>query len=86
MSAALCCGVMNAWAQPATSAPTPPEYATNRVVSIYSDAYDNPVGWNFGVWDSGTAYAEETIADTQDHVAKFTTTDLGISVGNCNVM
>lgn len=77
LSAALCCGVMNAWAQPTTSAPVPPEYATNRVVSIYSDAYDNPVGWNFGVWDSGTAYAEETIADTQDHVAKFTTTDLG---------
>ena len=77
MSAALCCGVMNAWAQPATSAPTPPEYATNRVVSIYSDAYDNPVGWNFADWGSGTAYAEETIAGTQDHVAKFTTTDLG---------
>ncbi len=77
LSAALCCGVMNAWAQPTTSAPTPPEYATNRVVSIYSDAYDNPVGWNFADWGSGTAYAEETIAGTQDHVAKFTTTDLG---------
>lgn len=68
---------MNAWAQPTTSAPVPPKYATNRVISIYSDAYDNPVGWNFGVWDSGTVYAEETLANTQDHVAKFTTTDLG---------
>ena len=77
MSAALCCGVMNAWAQPATSAPTPPEYATNRVISLYSDAYANPVAWNFADWGSGTTYAQEVVAGTQDNVAKFTTTELG---------
>ena len=77
LSAALCCGVMNAWAQPTTSAPTPPEYATNRVISLYSDAYANPVAWNFADWGSGTTYAQEVVAGTQDNVAKFTTTELG---------
>ena len=76
-AAAWCCGMVNGWAQPTTSAPTPPEYATNRVISLYSDAYANPVAWNFGVWDSGSAYTQEVVAGTQDNVAKFTTTELG---------
>ena len=66
---------VNAFAQPTTSAPTPPELAKSKVVSIYSDAYAS-TGFEFGVWGSGTTYAPEKIGDT-DNVAKFTTTDLG---------
>ncbi len=65
----------NAFAQPTTSAPTPPELAKSKVISIYSDAYAS-TGFEFGVWGSGTTYAPEKIGDT-DNVAKFTTTDLG---------
>ncbi|MEI3149048.1 MAG: fibronectin type III domain-containing protein [Muribaculaceae bacterium] len=65
----------NAFAQPTTSAPTPPELAKSKVISIYSDAYAS-TGFDFGVWGSGTTYALEKIGDT-DNVAKFTTTDLG---------
>ena len=66
---------VNAFAQPTTSAPTPPELAKSKVISIYSDAYAS-TGFDFGVWGSGTTYAPEKIGDT-DNVAKFTTTDLG---------
>ena len=66
---------VNAFAQPTTSAPTPPELAKSKVISIYSDAYAS-TGFDFGVWDSGSTYALEKIGDT-DNVAKFTTTDLG---------
>lgn len=65
----------NAFAQPTTSAPTPPELAKSKVISIYSDAYAS-TGFEFGEWGSGTAYAQEKIGDT-DNVAKFTTTGLG---------
>ena len=66
---------VNAFAQPTTSAPTPPELAKSKVVSIYSDAYAS-TGFDFGEWGSGSTYALEKIGDT-DNVAKFTTTDLG---------
>ncbi len=66
---------VNAFAQPTTSAPTPPELAKSKVISIYSDAYAS-TGFEFGVWGSGSTYALEKIGDT-DNVAKFTTTDLG---------
>ena len=66
---------VNAFSQPTTSAPTPPELAKSKVISIYSDAYAS-TGFEFGEWGSGTAYAQEKIGDT-DNVAKFTTTDLG---------
>ena len=66
---------VNAFAQPTTSAPTPPELAKSKVISIYSDAYAS-TGFDFGVWGSGSTYALEKIGDT-DNVAKFTTTDLG---------
>lgn len=66
---------VNAFAQPTTSAPTPPELAKSKVISIYSDAYAS-TGFEFGVRGSGTTYAPEKIGDT-DNVAKFTTTDLG---------
>ena len=66
---------VNAFAQPTASAPTPPELAKSKVISIYSDAYAS-TGFDFGVWDSGSTYALEKIGDT-DNVAKFTTTDLG---------
>ena len=66
---------VNAFAQPTTSAPTPPELAKSKVISIYSVAYAS-TGFDFGVWGSGSTYALEKIGDT-DNVAKFTTTDLG---------
>ena len=66
---------VNAFAQPTTSAPTTPELAKSKVISIYSDAYAS-TGFEFGVWGSGSTYALEKIGDT-DNVAKFTTTDLG---------
>lgn len=66
---------VNAFAQPTASAPTPPELAKSKVISIYSDAYAS-TGFEFGVWESGSTYALEKIGDT-DNVAKFTTTDLG---------
>ena len=66
---------VNAFAQPTASAPTPPELAKSKVISIYSDAYAS-TGFEFGVWGSGSTYALEKIGDT-DNVAKFTTTDLG---------
>lgn len=66
---------VNAFAQPTTSAPTPPELAKSKVISIYSDAYAS-TGFDFGEWKSGSTYALEKIGDT-DNVAKFTTTDLG---------
>ena len=69
---------VNAFAQPTASAPTPPELAKSKVISIYSDAYAS-TGFEFGVWGSGTTYAPEKIGDT-DNVAKFTTTDLGYFV------
>lgn len=65
----------SAFAQPSASAPTPPELAKSKVVSIYSDAYTS-TGFDFGEWGSGTAYASEKIGDA-DNVAKFTTTGLG---------
>lgn len=65
----------SAYAQPTTSAPTPPELAKSKVISIYSDSYAS-TGFEFGDWGSGTAYAPEKIGDT-DNVAKFTTTALG---------
>ena len=76
--AAMICGTATAAvAQPASSAPVPPEFAANKVIPIYSDAYTNPVAWNFNDWSSGTVFTAETIAGTEDNVAKFTTTDLG---------
>ena len=66
---------VNAFAQPTTSAPTPPELAKSKVISIYSDAYAS-TDFKFGEWKSGSTYALEKIGDT-DNVAKFTTTDLG---------
>lgn len=66
---------VNAFAQPTTSAPTPPELAKSKVISIYSDAYAS-TGFGFGEWKSGSTYALEKIGDT-DNIAKFTTTDLG---------
>ena len=66
---------VNAFAQPTTSAPTPPELAKSKVISIYSDAYAS-TGFDFGEWGSGSTYALEKIGGT-DNVAKFTTTDLG---------
>lgn len=66
---------VNAFAQPTTSAPTPPELAKSKVISIYSDAYAS-TGFDFGEWGSGSTYALEKIGGT-DNVAKFTTTDRG---------
>lgn len=66
---------VNAFAQPTASAPTPPELAKSKVISIYSDAYAS-TDFKFGEWESGSTYALEKIGDT-DNVAKFTTTDLG---------
>lgn len=66
---------VNAFAQPTTSAPTPPELAKSKVISIYSDAYAS-TDFKFGEWKNGSTYALEKIGDT-DNVAKFTTTDLG---------
>lgn len=66
---------VNAFAQPTTSAPTSPELAKSKVISIYSDAYAS-TDFKFGEWESGSTYALEKIGDT-DNVAKFTTTDLG---------
>lgn len=78
MSAAMCCGCgLLSVAQPTASAPVPPEYAASKVLSVYSDAFTPATGWNFGDWGSGTQYAEETIAGTEDKVARFITTDLG---------
>lgn len=62
-------------AQPTTAAPTPPEYADSKVLSIYSDAFAPATAWNFGEWNSQTQYVQEQIGD--DNVAKFTTTSLG---------
>lgn len=69
------CMTLSVWAQPTTSAPTPPEYAASKLISLYSDAYTQNVGWNFGEWGSGTTYAQEQIDG--DNIAKFTTTNLG---------
>ena len=66
---------LNVWAQPTTSATTPPEYSASKLISLYSDAYTQNVGWNFGEWGSGTSYEEIQIGS--DKIAKFTTTDLG---------
>ncbi|HIR37844.1 MAG TPA: fibronectin type III domain-containing protein [Candidatus Limisoma gallistercoris] len=76
--AAMACGTAAvAVAQPSSSAPVPPEYAASKVISVYSDVYSSPVAWNFGDWNSGTQYSEETVSGSEDHVAKFVTTDLG---------
>lgn len=76
--AAMACGTATAaFAQPTASAPVPPEFAASKVISIYSDAYENPVAWNFNDWGSGTVFTAEKIAGTDDNVAKFVTTDLG---------
>ena len=76
--AAMVCGTATAaFAQPTASAPVPPEFAASKVISIYSDAYENPVAWNFNDWSSGTVFTAEKIAGTDDNVAKFVTTDLG---------
>lgn len=66
---------VSAYAQPATSAPTPPALSASKVVSIYSDAYSS-TGFEFGEWGSGTAFAAEKIGEA-DNVAKFVTTSLG---------
>ena len=44
--AAMCCVVMNGWAQPTTSAPTPPDRAENRVMSLFSDKYETATAVN----------------------------------------
>ena len=59
------------YAAPTTSAPTPPEFAKSKVVSIYSDAYTS-TGFEFGEWGSGTTYAAEKIGES-DNVSKFVT-------------
>lgn len=58
-------------AQPTTSAPTPPEYPANKVLSIYSDAYTPATSWYKGDWGDNTIYSEETIDGTSDNVYKF---------------
>ena len=56
-------------AQPTTAAPTPPEYAASKVLSIYSDAFTPATGWNFGVWESGSSYSQIQVEG--DNVAQF---------------
>ncbi len=71
LGSALSLSVMS---QPTVSAPTPPELASSKVISVYSDAYTS-VGYSFGEWGSGTTTSEITLAS--DKIAKFTTTGLG---------
>ena len=59
----------NVMAQPTTAAPTPPEYAASKVLSIYSDAFTPATGWNFGVWESGSSYSQIQVEG--DNVAQF---------------
>lgn len=59
----------NVMAQPTTVAPTPPEYAASKVLSIYSDAFTPATGWNFGVWESGSSYSQIQVEG--DNVAQF---------------
>lgn len=75
LSVLISCMTLSVWAQPTTSATTPPDYAASKLISLYSDAYTQNVGWNFGDWGSGTTYVQEQI--NSDHIAKFTTTNSG---------
>lgn len=63
LSAALCCGVMNAWAQPTTSAPTPPDRPANRVMSLFSDKYElaTTVNSYLEVWGQATALTQGNV-------------------------
>ena len=62
-------------AQPTTAAPTPPEYAASKVLSIYSDAFTPATGWNFGVWESGSSYSQIQVEG--DNVAQFNVGSVG---------
>lgn len=65
----------NVMAQPTTAAPTPPEYAASKVLSIYSDAFTPATGWNFGVWESGSSYSQIQVEG--DNVAQFNVGSVG---------
>ena len=52
-------GAQITMAQPTTSAPTPPERSTPKVISIFSDAYINVAGTNFYPnWGQATQHNE----------------------------
>lgn len=58
------------YADPTTAAPTPPEFAKSKVISVFSDSFTS-TGFDFGDWSSGTVYAAETIDG--NNIAKFVT-------------
>ena len=61
---------LNAFAQPATSAPTPPTRRAAKVISFFSDAYTNVSGINFNPnWGQSTAVS--TIQVGTDNVLKY---------------
>ena len=61
---------LNAFAQPATSAPTPPTRSAAKVISFFSDAYTNVSGINFNPnWGQSTAVS--TIQVGTDNILKY---------------
>ncbi|MCG8373421.1 MAG: family 16 glycosylhydrolase [Balneolales bacterium] len=53
---------IQAFAQPATGAPTPPDRSNNEVISIFSGAYTNVEGTNFNPnWQQATVVTTEQI-------------------------
>ncbi|VBB48387.1 exported hypothetical protein [uncultured Paludibacter sp.] len=52
------------WAQPSTSAPTPPARTQGKVISILSDAYTNVAGTDFNPW-----WGQTTVVSTQQFVS-----------------
>lgn len=62
-----------AFAQPTTSAPTPPTRNVANVISIYSDAYTNVSGTNYNPnWgQNGFGLASEITIGGTDHVRKY---------------
>jgi len=87
---AISLATVSAFAQPSTSATTPPVLSTSNVISIFSDAYTNVAATNFFPnWGQTTQFTASTIGAT-DNIIKYSNMNYeGIQIGstqNCSTM
>jgi len=83
---AVCMASVSAFAQPSTSAPTPPVLSTSSVISIFSNAYTNVAATDFFPnWGQTTQYTA-TVIGASDNVLKYSNMNYqGIQIGSPQV-
>ncbi|MEI6555327.1 MAG: T9SS type A sorting domain-containing protein [Paludibacter sp.] len=77
---------VSAFAQPLTSAPTPPALSSGNVISIFSDAFTNVAATDFFPnWGQATTYTP-TIIGASDHVLKYSNMNYqGVQFGSAQI-